>query len=87
MVVHEHSLVLSGLPSAPNDQPQLGKFIDGSDHDFTLHTCLCGNVIVAVPAIANLCAVGFAEEQIDQHLTWDELPEDMPVHKKPTAVK
>lgn len=87
MVVHEYSLVLSGLPSAPHDQIHSGKLVHGLDHQLTLHSGLHGNVIVAVPAVAKLCAIGFAEKQVDQHLPWNKPSKHMSVHEKPTAVK
>ncbi len=87
MVVHEHSLVLSGLPSAPHDEIHLGKLIHGLDHGFPFHSGLSSDVIVTVPAVSDLCAVGFAEKQINQHLTWDKTSENVPVHEKEAAVK
>lgn len=87
MVVYKHSLVFFGLPSVSHDELHFGKFIHSLNHGFPFNSCLSSNVVVAVPAVVKFCAVGFAEKQIDYHLTWNKTSEDMPVHEKEFAVK
>lgn len=60
MVVHKHSLIFLGLPSASNDELHLHKLIHGLDNGFSLHADLNSDVIVAVPTITELYTVGFA---------------------------
>lgn len=63
------------------------KLIDCLDHKLTFHAGLCSDVVVAVPADVELSAEALAEEQIDQHLSWNQLPEDVPVHEEVAVLR
>ena len=60
MVVHIHSVVLTGFLAESHDQVHGSKFVHGLDHKLALHSGLLRNVVVAVPANIQLCAKAFA---------------------------
>ena len=86
VIVDEQPGACPGFASHPHDQVHLHKLVDRLDHHLTLHTGLGGNVVEAVPADVQLIAEALAEEQVDQHLTWHQPAEDMPVYEEVSGI-
>lgn len=70
-----------------HDQPGINQFLNGLNDSFPLHTGLCCNVVVAVPAVAPHRRIAFAEKQIYKHLTGNQHPEHTPLNHEIAGIR